>query len=180
MRTMALKQPQIKSSPTQMISVPPNVHNNTQQPQIMSSYSQMTLIPSNVYSCTQQHQIWSIWTQRTIKPWNVHNCIQTILKSSPLTLKWPQYTQMCTFALTNRKSLKSSSYQLKWPSIYSKMHKYTWPTQTTTQMHLLFIQALQTLKGTLTTSNVHLYTYNATNMHQCTSNTKHPKSSSEH
>jgi hypothetical protein len=47
MLTMALKQPQIKSSPTQMILVPPNVHNYTQQPQIMSSYSQMCIVALN-------------------------------------------------------------------------------------------------------------------------------------
>jgi hypothetical protein len=55
----------------------------------------------------------------------------------------------CTIAIHN---FKSDPLQLKWPSIYSKMHKCTQPTPITPQMHQICIQIIRTLISTLLTS----------------------------
>ena len=84
------------------------------------------------------------------------------LKTCHLQFKWLWYLQMCTIMLNNLSNqVVFNSNNL---TIYSIVHNYNQPTQINIQLHQMCIQALQTFKLTLTTSECALCTYNAPNL----------------
>ena len=130
----------------------------------------MTLTPSNMHSCNPQHHIWSVSIQMSLNPSNVQNCTQQHqitqirFSSIQITFNISKDAQMHSTISTHHSNASNMH-----PSMTTHSNKHIQPP------------------------NVHLYTYNAsnskrpslqtptdaTNMHQCTSNTKHPKSFSK-
>ena len=105
---------------------------------------------SNVHICTQTTSNKVFLLSYDL---NTLMCIVALnnMKLDPFQFKWFQNSQLWTFELKQPQIMSSYSqmctFTLKSLKSYSLQH--TQPTQTTTQMHQICIQALQTGRSTL-------------------------------